>query len=177
MTIADPGSIITEVFVDEADVADVRVGQAAEIVAIAYPDQPLTGVVVFIANTAKAETNRSGLSFLVRISITDANGIKLRPGMSCRAAIFTQSEDDVLSVPVQAILTEEEPGTRALHQFVYVERDGVARKMSVGTGLSDDEYQEITAGLQRNDRVITGPARVLRRLQDGDEVADQQDQD
>ena len=53
MTIADPSSIITEVNVDEADVADIRLDQAAEIVAIAYPNQPLQGRVEFIANTAK----------------------------------------------------------------------------------------------------------------------------
>ncbi|MEX2130084.1 MAG: efflux RND transporter periplasmic adaptor subunit, partial [Pseudohongiellaceae bacterium] len=44
MTIANPSSIYTEVLVDEADVATISIGQAAEIVAIAYPDQPMQGV-------------------------------------------------------------------------------------------------------------------------------------
>ncbi|MEY4642707.1 MAG: hypothetical protein RLZZ227_2701, partial [Pseudomonadota bacterium] len=43
MTIANPASINTEVNVDEADIADVAIGQEAEIVAIGYPDQPMKG--------------------------------------------------------------------------------------------------------------------------------------
>lgn len=168
MTIADPTSIITEVYIDEADVADVRVGQAAEIVAIAYPDQPLTGVVEFIANTAKTEPNRRGLTFLVRIRITESNGIALRPGMSCRAAVFTESEEEVLSLPIQAIATEEVGSAKTQQHYVFVEREGRARKQVVSVGLSDDEYQEITEGLEAEDKVVTGPARTLRRLKDGD---------
>lgn len=170
MTIADPSSIITEVFVDEADVADIRVGQNAEIVAIAYPDQPLLGHVEFIANTAKTEPNRRGLTFLVRIRISERNGIALRPGMSCRAAIYTETEEEVLSLPVQAIATEEVGSTKTQQHYVFVERSGKARKQLVSVGLSDDEYQEITEGLELDAKVVLGPARTLRRLQDGDDI-------
>lgn len=177
MTIADPSSIITEVFVDEADVADIRVGQTAEIVAIAYPDQPLVGHVEFIANTAKTELNRRGLTFLVRIRISDKNGIALRPGMSCRAAIFTETEEEVLSLPVQAIATEEIGSTKTQQHYVFVERDGKAVKQIISVGLSDDEYQEVTEGLELDAKVITGPARTLRRLQDGDDITAETDND
>ncbi len=175
MTIADPSSIITEVYVDEADVADIRIGQSAEIVAIAYPDQPLLGVVEFIANTAKTELNRRGLTFLVRIRITESNGIALRPGMSCRAAIFTESEEEVLSLPVQAIATEEIGSARTQQHYVFVERDGRAHKQIVTVGLSDDQYQEVTSGLDVEDKVVTGPARTLRRLKDGDALDAQEE--
>ncbi|MEM7217307.1 MAG: efflux RND transporter periplasmic adaptor subunit [Pseudomonadota bacterium] len=174
MTIADPSNIITEVYIDEADVADIALGQQAEIVAIAYPNQPLTGRVQFIANTAKHAPHRSGLSFLVRINITDTNGIELRPGMSCRAAIYTRGEDEMLAVPVQAVITEEDPETRRPRQFVWVMRDGEAHKLSVDTGLSDDAYQEIATGLDPIDEVIIGPGRVLRRLREGDPVQPEQ---
>ncbi|MEM7097691.1 MAG: efflux RND transporter periplasmic adaptor subunit [Pseudomonadota bacterium] len=170
MTIADPSNIMTEVYVDEADVADIQLGQPAEIVAIAYPEQPLQGEVQFIANTAKHETHRQGLSFLVRIAITDTNGIKLRPGMSCRAAIFTGGQDEVLSVPVQAVVVEQDITTREQEEYVFVMREGRARKVPVETGLSDDAFQEILSGLEVLDDIITGPARTLRRLRDGDLV-------
>jgi HlyD family secretion protein len=170
MTIADPASIITEVNVDEADVADIRVDQLAEIVAIAYPDQPLQGNVEFIANTAKIEPGRRSLSFLVRIRITQTNGILLRPGMSCRAAIFTQSEDEVLTLPIRALITEEDASTRAQSHFVFLDDDGFAKKVEVETGVSDDQFQEITSELDRSSRVVVGPSRTLRRLNDGDAI-------
>ena len=89
MTIANPQSIYTEVLVDEADIANLAVGQRTEIVAIAYPDEPIHGIVRYIANTAKTEPNRQGLSFTVEIDILESGGVVLRPGMSCRAEIFT----------------------------------------------------------------------------------------
>ncbi|MEM1434812.1 MAG: efflux RND transporter periplasmic adaptor subunit [Pseudomonadota bacterium] len=170
LTISDPSNIITEVNVDEADIADITVGQTAEIVAVAYPDRPLTGVVQFIANTAKLGAHSQGLSFLVRIAITDTNGIQLRPGMSCRAAIFTAGEEALLSVPVQSVVVEENLSTRSQRPTVFVVREGRARKLDVQTGLSDDSFQQVTDGLTTEDRVIVGPARVLRRLRDGDPV-------
>ncbi|MDA1074655.1 MAG: efflux RND transporter periplasmic adaptor subunit [Proteobacteria bacterium] len=170
MTIADPASILTEVHVDEADVADVDLGQTAEIVAIAYPDQPLTGVVEFIANTAKIEQGRRSLSFLVKIRITDTNGIKLRPGMSCRAAIYTQSEDKVVSVPLRALITEEDSSSRAQNHYVFRDDNGIAVKTPVEIGLSDDEYQEIRSGVAAEVPIVLGPGRMLRRLNDGDAI-------
>ncbi|MEM1229470.1 MAG: efflux RND transporter periplasmic adaptor subunit [Pseudomonadota bacterium] len=170
MTISDPSNIITEVHVDEADVADIALGQSAEIVAVAYPDRPLTGVVRFIANTAKADNHSQGLSFLVRIAITDSNGIALRPGMSCRAAIYTASEEALLSVPVQAIIATEDSQSRRLRSHLFAVRDGRAVKVPVTTGLSDDAFQQVSGALEAEDAIITGPARTLRRLRDGDPV-------
>ena len=100
MTIANPSSIYTEVLVDEADIANIRVGQKAEIVAIAYPDEPMQGTVRFIANTAKIAQGRTGLSFVVKIDIDDPGEVTLRPGMSCRAEIFTQDDRLVTAVPI-----------------------------------------------------------------------------
>ncbi|MEM7016963.1 MAG: efflux RND transporter periplasmic adaptor subunit [Pseudomonadota bacterium] len=175
MTIANPASIITELYVDEADVADIELGQTAEIIAIAYPDKPLTGQVEFIANTAQTVQGRQGLSFLVRLRITDTNGVQPRPGMSCRAAIFTHGEDEALSLPVQAILVEEDAGTKAVNYFVYVAREGVAKKVDIETGISDDEYQAVTQGLTLNDRVVIGPGRTLRRLKEDEAIMTAED--
>ncbi|MEM1191069.1 MAG: efflux RND transporter periplasmic adaptor subunit [Pseudomonadota bacterium] len=170
MTIADPETIITEVFVDEADIADIDLGQQAEVVAIAYPDRPLEGTVEFVANTAKVEEGRNGLSFLVKIRITDNRGIRLRPGMSCRAAIFTETEDQVLTVPLRAVITEEDLSTKAQSHFVYVDRAGSAAKIAIEIGMADDEFQEVTQGLGEDDFVVVGPSRVLRRLNEGDAI-------
>lgn len=168
MTIADPSRVITEVHVDEADVANVYTGQKAEIVAIAYPRRPLTGVVEFVANTARRHPERRGLSFLVRVRIAETNGIRLRPGMSCRAEIFTAEANEALALPIQAIVAEDTLDETAQH--VYVADEGVVRKVEVQTGRSDDAWQEILTGLEPNQSVVVGPARALRQLRDGDAI-------
>jgi len=170
MTIANPDSIYTEVLVDEADIATVAVGQRAEIVAIAYPDDPMQGVVRFIANTAKVEQGRQGLSFTVKINITDKGKVALRPGMSCRAEIYTGSGEAVPTVPIQAILVDEDRTKNRTDHYVFTNEDGLARKTIIDVGISDDEFQEIVSGLEEGAEIIIGPDNVLRHLKDGDSI-------
>jgi HlyD family secretion protein len=170
MTIANPASIHTEVNVDEADIASVSIGQKARVYAIAYPDQPVEGVVTSIAVSAKVAEGQQGQSFAVKIRLLDPEKITLRPGMTCRAEIFTATSQDALAVPIQAILVEEDLAANATRREVFVVRDGRARKVPVEVGLSDDTYQQIVSGLSAGDEVVTGPDRVLRALRDGDRV-------
>ena len=170
MTIANPASIYTEVLVDEADIASVAVGQRVEIVAIAYPDQPMLGEVRYIANTAKVEPGRQGLSFTVEIDIIDHGDVVLRPGMSCRAEIFTRQDQEVAAVPVQAVIFEEDRSELRSEYFIFVNDNGIARKTKVDVGISDDEYQELVSGIDGNVEIIVGPNQELRHLLEGDRI-------
>jgi len=171
MTIANPDSIHTEVNVDEADIANIKIGQAAQIFAIAYPDQPIQGVINSIAVSAKVAEGAQGLSFAVKIGLDKTKGIILRPGMSCRAEIFTEIEEDILAVPIQAILVDEDRSVNQTLYHVFVYENEKVRRAEVRIGLSDDAYQEITDGLNEGDQIIIGPDRVLRNLEDGDNVS------
>jgi HlyD family secretion protein len=171
MTIGNPETIQAQVNVDEADIANIKVGEEASIVAIGYPDHPMKGTVKEIAITAKPPTTTSTLLiFVVKIQINDTNGIKLHPGMSARAEIFTSNSSNVLAVPIQAVVEEEDRSLNSKKHIVYKFDNGVARKLSVDTGIADDSYQQIRSGLVSGDRIITGPNRILRNLQDGDKV-------
>ncbi len=170
MTIANPASIYTEVLVDEADVANIEIGQRAEIVAIAYPDQPMQGVVRYIANTAKVAPGRQGLSFTVKIDIIDAGDVVLRPGMSCRAEIFTRQDQEVVAVPIQAVIFEEDRSELRSEYFVFVNDNGIARKTKIEVGISDDEYQELMSDIDDNIQIVVGPDEELRHLLEGDRI-------
>jgi HlyD family secretion protein len=170
MTIANPASIYTEVLVDEADVANIEIGQRTEIVAIAYPDQPMQGVVRYIANTAKIAPGRQGLSFTVKIEITDPGDVVLRPGMSCRAEIFTRQDQEVIAVPIQAVIFEEDRSALRSEYFVFVNDNGIARKTKIEVGISDDEYQELMSDIDDNIEIIVGPDQELRHLLEGDRI-------
>jgi HlyD family secretion protein len=172
MTIANPDSINTEVNVDEADIANIEVGQEAEVVAIAYPNDPMKGIVREIAISAKQPTGSQSLSFTVKIDFTDIGKVVLRPGMSTRAEIFTSSDKPLLAVPIQAIFVEEDRTSAVKESSVFLFDNGTARKQIVRTGLSDDTWQEILEGLAVGDRIITGPDRILRALDDGDDVTE-----
>jgi HlyD family secretion protein len=170
MTIADTSSILTEVNVDEADIAAVRVGQMAEIYAIAFPDDPVQGVIESIAVSAKVAEGEQGRSFAIKIRITDTRGIDLRPGMSCRAEIFTDEKDGVLAAPIQAIIIDEDLENDETSYYVFRQEGDVARRVEVDVGISDDTYQEIKGGVEPGDEIIIGPDRVLQNLEDGDRI-------
>jgi len=170
MTIANPDSIHTEVNVDEADIANVAVGQKARVFAIAYPELPVEGIVDSIGVSAKVAQGQQGQSFAVKIRLVDPEKITLRPGMTCRAEIFTATQNDVIATPIQAIQVEEDLSAGKSERHVFVVRGGRAARVSVEVGLSDDTYQEIKTGLADGDEVVIGPDRVLRALKDGDRV-------
>lgn len=179
MVVADPSEMLAEVQVDEADIAQVREGQEAAIFAAAFPDQPLHGKVESIATTARSAPGQQSLSFLVKILLEEQSELAVRSGMSGRAEIYTETSEETLAVPIQAVLYEEEEAAQdgESDTYVLIFDDGLARRRDVSIGVSSDSEQEITAGLELGEQVISGPFRVLRHLKDGDPVEQRSSQD
>jgi len=177
MTIADVGSIMAEVNVDESDIARVSLGQSAKVFPAAYPDQPLTGKVESVAMAPKASmpgAAAQGRSYVVKLRMDDPR-LALRSGMTCRVEITTGGGSSKAAVPIQAVLNEEaadKKGGKPVN-YVYAIVDGKARKKTVELGLSDDSWQEITKGLANGETVAVGPARGLHELHEGDTVTAQ----
>lgn len=181
MVIADPSETLTEVQVDEADIAQVLEGQNADIFAAAYPDTPLAGVIQSIASVARKQPGQASLSFLVKILLDEQDSMIIRPGMSVRADIYTQSSEEALAVPVQAVLfdeeSEEDDAGKEEQTYVFVMKDGKAVRKDVEIGISSDTDQEITAGLEEGEVIIFGPFRILKHLNDGEAVEEADDAD
>lgn len=166
MKIADTSAIQAELKVDEADIARIRMGQQAEVVAAAHQDTPLQGKVAQIALAPSLEPGSQGRSYQVDVLLDVPEDLGLRSGMSARADIFLGDGGKTLAVPVEAVVTEEsEDGP--VKRFVWVDRDGSAHKVDIETGLSDDRWEAVTSGLEAGDRIIVGPAKTLRILRDG----------
>jgi HlyD family secretion protein len=169
--------------VDEADIAQVREGQKADIFSAAYPDTPLSGTIQSIATTARQTPGQASLSFLVKILLDEQDTMVIRPGMSVRADIYTQSSEETLAVPVQAVLYDEDVDEedrdkeKAEQTYVFVMEDGKAVRRDIEVGISSDSDQEIISGLKQGELVISGPFRVLRNMNDGDEVEEDEDSD
>lgn len=167
MKIADTSAIQAELKVDEADIARISLGQAADVYAAAFQDTALRGKVAKIALAPTLEAQ--GRAYEVTVLLEVPEGVALRSGMSARADIFLGDGGKSLAVPVEAVATEESED-KQVTRHVWVDRDGTARRVEVEVGLSDDRWEAIAKGLQAGDRVITGPAKVVRGLRDGDRV-------
>lgn len=189
MEIADPAEVQADVQVDEADIANVKLGEDTDINAVSYPNDTFHGKVRFIAASVTSNSTSSnststttsgaaqqGVTFEVKIGLTDNKKLpRIRPGMSCRAEIFTQSTPNAIAVPLQAVLYENNPNSKSLEPtsgaYVYVLQNGKAHKVDVTIGVSSDTWQEIVKGLKAGETVITGPYTALHALSNGASVS------
>jgi HlyD family secretion protein len=182
--------MITEVNVDETDIAKIIVGQEVAIHTAAYPDVAIKGTVQEIPLSPKAAPpNGQGggaaslsRTYSIKVRLADTKGLSLRPGLTCRAEIFTAGSGKSLAVPLQAVLSNndenadlgQKKGNKKAEikteTYVFVTKAGKAEKRIVRTGISDDSQQEILAGVTAGEPVITGPYKILRELKAGDKV-------
>lgn len=183
MTIADPDSLMTEVNVDEADIARIAVGQPVDVFAAAFPETALAGEVESIPLSPRSagmgQQATLARNYAVKVRLRDPTALALRPGMTCRAEIYTANAENVIAVPVQAVFSTNQadvqlkPGSEApeVEHYLFVEKDGKVERRVVQVGLSDDSWQEVRSGLDAGERVVTGPYKVLRHLKDGEAVS------
>ena len=76
----------------------------------------------------------------------------LKPGMNAEVEIIIEDRDDVLQVPVQAIITIGET------YVAYVETDnGVVLRKDIKIGSSNNKVVEILSGLKEGERVVMNP--------------------
>lgn len=121
MIIADMSVINVEVRVDETDIANVQLGQKAKVKVDALGERELNGEVVekaasavtrtgqTIAQTAVAGSQEAkDFKVVVRLDVTDEIRNRLRPGMSATATIGTDKRENVIAIPLQA-LVERDP--------------------------------------------------------------------
>lgn len=173
-TINNPGSVIMvlsdmnklelEVDVNEVDAVLLKKGMDADIYLDAFENKVFKGKVKQISESAEKPAGRDVSLFKVKIDFKDVNkGIK--PGMSGRAEIVVRKSKNVLTVPIEAVRKDDKG-----REYCFKVVNGIAKKTFVKTGISDDFYVEVKEGLNKGDRVITGPYRVLKTLKDGDKV-------
>lgn len=173
------------VYVDEADVGAVKVGQSASFTVSAYPGRRFPARITRVGYGSTITDNV--VTYLTYLDI-DNSDLSLRPGMTATASITATQRDDVLLVPNSALrftptstapaasapksgvlssLTPRLPGgggrrpaaagaSTASARQVWVLKDGSAVAVAVTPGISDGRMTEITGGdLQAGMAVIT----------------------
>ncbi|MBA6417597.1 efflux RND transporter periplasmic adaptor subunit [Colwellia sp. 6M3] len=156
LVIAEPATLIANLKVDEADIGNVKVDQEVKIYTAANPHRPIAGTVSTMGLIANQRENAAGLFYKVIIDMQDNSN--LYAGMSCRAELVIATESNVYALPISAILYNDQK------PYVWAVKDGKPIRKFVSLGMSTDIEQSILSGLQLNDKVITGPARALQKL-------------
>jgi HlyD family secretion protein len=180
------------VYVDEADVGAVKVGQDATFTVSAYLSRAFPARITRVGFGSTITDNV--VTYLTYLDVDNAD-LSLRPGMTATATITATHREDVLLVPNTALrftpsaaaagagtpkggmlssLAPRMPGgpsrrpaaagaSTALAKQVWTLRDGVAVPVPVTPGISDGHVTEITGGeLTAGMPVITAQQAAAR---------------
>jgi HlyD family secretion protein len=163
--IIDDARLHVEATVDEADIARVKVGQAATLRLDALPNQPIAGIVSKLDPTVRSDT-RGARTLRIEVEVSDlprAREAGVRPGMSANVDVVVAEKRGVLHLPTNVIIG------RGTKRSVFVIEDGVARERPIETGIASWESTEILSGVREGDRVVA--TLNVKGLADGVPVA------
>jgi len=198
MTISDLSVIQTELKVDETDIVSLAIGNPAKIKVDALPDVVLEGQVTEIGNSpiSSSSTTQEAKDFKVIVTVKNPPD-KIRPGMSCTADIITETRNNILAIPIQALTIREvevdkdgkyiqpdlsKKKTNAVTQadtsknkinkkelegVFVVTKDNIARFRPVKTGITGESEIEVKSDLQEGELIVSGSFQTLRTLKDG----------
>jgi len=183
LIISDLSAMEAQVNVDENDIANIKLGEPADIQVDALTGQPLHGTVREIGSSANESgngTTTQKTEFEIKIGITDPPK-NLKPGMTATADIVTRTNDHALSVPLQCValrtvdqlLKKGEKRKDAAARFkadkdgfvevVFGLENGHAVARQVTTGIQSEERIEILSGLKEGDEVVSGSYRAIAK--------------
>lgn len=151
--VQDTGFYIEAPF-DEANSGQIHNDQKARISLDAYRNVDFPGTVTYVAPTV---TKNADLSRTFDIQVRIEEGIdKFVAGMSADVIIVAEEKDNVLFVPSEALIREEE---------AYVIEDGRAVRRKVKVGIGNWQFREILEGLSEGETLITSVG--LKELKNG----------
>jgi len=139
--------------VPEKDVAFLRVGQQVEIVPASINNRvrnPVSGVIKSIAYSADKMTR----TYRTKITIDNRNA-ELRPGMIVRAKFVRQQLDNVIAVPLFAVMD------RNGRKIVFLDDSGSAHKVEVVTGSSIGQRIVVREGLTAGQSLVVKGQQLL----------------
>jgi hypothetical protein len=149
-TLPDLTQMESITYVNEIDIRKLSVGQPVSVTLDADASKKLTGKVTSVANVGEQRPNADAKVFEVKVSIEQAD-TTLRPGMTTGNLIQTYSIKDVLSVPLEAVVTD------AGIPYVFLKSGVSVTKQEVELGAMNDNEVVITRGVSANDRVLLLP--------------------
>ena len=149
-TLPDLTQMESNTYVNEVDVRKISVGQKVQISLDADPTKKLAGTVTSVANVGEQRPNQDSKVFEVHITIEKAD-TTLRPGMTTSNAIETASVPNVLSIPLEAVVTQQ--GV----PYVYKKSGSRITKQQIETGVMNDNEIVVRRGLEKEDHVLLMP--------------------
>lgn len=143
-TIVNLSQLKVQVFLTEAEVYQVSLGQLINLNTDVYPGRSFSGKVTFISPQANQAYN-----YMVEITAAKEKDAPLRSGTFVYADFSRKTEQKVLTIPREALNASTQDAT------VYVVRDGKAVLRNIKVGIESGSKIQVTEGLKVGEQVIT----------------------
>lgn len=152
-TLPDMTRMISETYVNEIDIAKIKVGQKVTLSIDAFPDKQLKGEVISVANIGQPMPKSDSKVFLVNIRVFGSDS-DLKPAMTTGNLIQTGVYNDKLFVPSEAVFETDST------KFVYLKKGKVVRQI-VDTGEENEDYIVVNKGVKEGEVLIMNEPEKL----------------
>lgn len=153
--ITDFATLVARVYVPERELDRIAVGQPANIVGKAAQNRQGIGEVRRIAPVVDATTGTVKVTIALPTELAGGTHGFL-PGMYAEVTLTTERHENVPLVPKPALIHEEE------QTFVFVADGDRAKRVLIQTGLADDDFVEVTGGLEAGARIVVAGQTGLK---------------
>lgn len=167
LSLPDLSQMQVKTQVHEAVLDQVRRGLQATVKIDAFPDRIYTGTVhsVAVVPSSNRFSSVSTYECIVRIQ---ERVEQLKPGMTAVVEIDVERLDNILSVPVQAVVQIKGVS------WCYVETDQGIERRELELGRTNDKFVHVRRGLNENDLVILTPMSIVEESEEqGNEGSEQ----
>ncbi len=144
----DLAKMQVKVGIHESVVDRIRPGLPARVT---LPDKTLEGTVSSVASVARPAGWWTGNEVRYDTVIQLPSVDDLRPGMSAEVEVLIARYEDVLTIPIAAVVETEE----ASFCWVVTPRDTVRRRLTLGD--TNDAFTVVESGLKEGDEVVLNP--------------------
>jgi len=143
---SDNNQYLAEVTLTETDVTKVKAGQKVTLEMDAHSDKSFTGEV--LAVDVGGSSNSGVTSYPATIAM-DSTDLPIYPNMTVSATIITDTQTDVLLIPLSAVTTKDEVST------VQKMIDGEPTVTTIEIGHENDTDVVVISGLSEGDIIVT----------------------
>jgi RND family efflux transporter MFP subunit len=149
--VMDYSSLYMEVSLPAKDLQKVKPDCEVLVTNHTLPEDTLIGIVTQVAPAIDSRTRTFKSSVVI-----ENPDLHFRPGMFVKADIIIAKRDSAIVIPKDIILSKRRGKT------VYIVERGAASERVITTGLENQDYAEVTNGLNENERLVIKGFETLR---------------
>jgi len=145
-TLPDLTKMESKTYSNEVDVRKIKKNQVVSVGFDAFPDVILEGTVTSVANVGEKKRGSDINLFQVLVKLNETN-TNIRPGMTSSNRILIEKEENVLTIPLEAIFSKDSVS------YVYIKSGFSIAKKEIELGGSNFDAVVVKNGLEENDVV------------------------